>query len=129
MWELESWHLYLYIHKGILKIDLLFCTWPALQDQFWGLKEPTGKIKLAFRDLDLKKILLFIILSNKEFYLNKNITIFSTFTSNSGAGRPGAGSKLSKWKMISNLWKISSFLYSPQFSWRSYYQKYQKFTV
>ena len=36
------------------------------------------------------KILLFIILSNKKSYLNKNITNFGTFTSNSGAGRPGA---------------------------------------
>ena len=46
-----------------------------------------------------------MILPNKKCYLNYNITIFSVFTSNSGAGRPEAGSKLSKLKIIKNLWK------------------------
>ena len=37
-------------------------------------------------------------LKNKKCYLNGNITILSAFTAYSGAGRPGAGSKLSKLK-------------------------------
>jgi hypothetical protein len=41
-----------------------------------------------------------IVINNfikQKIYLNKNITIFSTFTSNSGAGRPGVG--LSRFKI------------------------------
>ena len=37
-----------------------------------------------------------MILPNKKCYLNGNITIFSVFTSDSGAGRPEAGFKVSK---------------------------------